>query len=118
MHPTPYIHVPHTSPQAQDLGQRIAATVRTYLAENPGIGAAEVSQAFMVARQLLRRELGGVSARAVAVVVAAMLGVLVFGLAATLYLNGGPSFRIPIVTIGIFIVAIAAMVLVIARRGA
>ncbi len=29
------VHVPTPSPPAQDLGQRIATTVRTYLAEFP-----------------------------------------------------------------------------------
>jgi hypothetical protein len=105
------------SPQAQDLGQRIASTVSTYLAENPGVGSDDVGQAFSVARQHLRSELGGVSQKAAMMVVAGIIGLLFFVLAATLYLGGGPSPRFPMIAIAVAVFAIAAAVLVISRKG-
>ena len=104
------------SAQAMDLGQRIADTVRSYLANNPGIGAGDVTQAFGVARQLLRDELGGVAPQTVAIILAAMMGVLVLGIFVALQLNGGWDTRFPAISIAIVVIAIGGLVAAIARN--
>jgi hypothetical protein len=107
---------PPPSPQAQDLGQRIASTVRVYLAENPGIGKIEVIQAFQVARQLLRSELGGLSSHA-AVVIGVLVGLMVLGVVFSLYLGGGAADpRVPLIAMAAVVLAIGGMVAVIAGR--
>ena len=110
-------HVPQPSPQAQDLGQRIATTVRSYLAENPGVGATNVTQAFMVAKQLLRPEMGGISQQKKFLLVTAILGVLALGLAVTLNAGGIDSSRIPFVAIAAAIVGIAFVIFAFSRKG-
>lgn len=104
-------HTPQPSAQALDLGQRISATVRAYLSENPGVTSTDVSQAFMVARQMLRSDLGGIGNRAVALVVAGLIGVLCFGVAAALYLGGGFDARFPMI---VFVVALISIIAVVA----
>jgi hypothetical protein len=111
-------HVPQPSAQAQDLGQRIATTVRTYLAENPGVGSTDVAQAFMVAREQLRAEAGGVSRQAMILVVAALLGVLALGVLFALNVPGGLNPRIPTIVVGLVVVAIAVLVFAVANKGA
>lgn len=105
------------SAQAQDLGQRIASTVRGYLAENPGIGSTDVSQAFMVAQQQLRRELGGPSQQKLILLIAVMLGILALGLAVALNLGGIDTSRVPMVAIGATIVGIAFVILAFSKKG-
>jgi hypothetical protein len=105
------------SPQVQDLGQRIATTVKNYLAENPGISSNDVSQAFTVARQLLRSELGGTSQQATMLLIAGLLGVLALGLVVALNFAGGWEPRIPMIGIAIGVIAIGAIAVAISKRG-
>lgn len=111
-----HIHTPLPSPQAQDLGHRIASVVRGYLTDNPGVGSTDVTQAFMVARQLLRADLGGVGQRAAILVVTGIIGLLFFILAATLYLGGGFDARFPAIILVIAVMVIAALVALATRR--
>jgi hypothetical protein len=104
------------SPQAHDLGQRIASTVRSYLAENPGIGSTDVAQAFMVARQLLRSEMGGHSQQRTILLISVMLGSLALGLAVALNLGGIDPARVPMVAIGAAIVGIAFIIVVFSKK--
>lgn len=110
-------HVPQPSPQAQDLGQRIATVVRGYLTENPGVRSTDVTEAFMVARQLLRSDLGGIGHRAAVLIIIGVVSVLFFGLAASLYLGGGFDMRSPMIAIVVALIIIAAVVTVVARKG-
>jgi hypothetical protein len=110
-------HVPQPSPQAQDLGQRIASVVRAYLNENPGVRSTDVAQAFMVARQLLRSDLGGVGSHAAVLVIVGLITVLFFGIAASLYLGGGFDLRFPMIAIVAGLMVVAAVVVLIAKRG-
>lgn len=105
------------SPQAHDLGQRIASTVRSYLAENPGIGSTDVAQAFVIARQLLRSEMGGLSQQKTILLIAVMLGILALGLAVALNLGGIDSTRVPMVAIGAAIVGIAFVIVAFSKKG-
>ena len=111
-----YVPAP-PSPQAQDLGQRIASTVRTYLAENPGIGFTEVSQAFTVARQLLKPDLGGMSQQTAVVLISVILGMIALGLFVALNLAGGWSPEIPMVVVAIAIAAIGVVAVAISKKG-
>ena len=103
-------HIPQPSAQALDLGQRISMTVRAYLSENPGVTSTDVAQAFTVARQMLRSDLGGIGNRAIALVVAGLIGVLCFGVAAALYLGGGFDARFPMIVFVIALISIIAVV--------
>ena len=105
------------SPQAHDLGQRIASTVRSYLAENPGLGSTDVSQAFTVARQLLSSELGGSSQQKMILLVVVLLGALALGLAVALNSGGIDSSRIPMVAIGAAIMGIAFVIAAFSKKG-
>ena len=105
------------SAQAMDLGQRIASTVRSYLAENPSIGSTDVSQAFMVAKQLLRPEIGGLSRQKAILLVTAILGVLALGLAVALNSGGIDSSRIPVVAIAAAIMGIAFVIVAFSKKG-
>lgn len=109
-------HIPQPSAQAQDLGQRIASVVRGYLAENPGVKSTDVSQAFMVARQLIRSDLGGIGNRAAILVIVGIISVLFFGLGVALYLGGGFDMRFPMIAIVVALIAIAAVVTAIAKK--
>jgi len=110
------IQTPQPSAQALDLGQRIAATVRAYLTDNPGVGSPDVTQAFTVARDLLRSELGGAASQMVILLTVALIGLGVLGVILFLYLNGGGSPRIPMVTMAVAVVGIAAVVMAIAKK--
>lgn len=111
-------HVPQPSPQAQDLGQRIATVIRSYLTENPGVRSTDVSQAFMVARQLIRSDVGGIGHRAALLVIVGLITVLFFGVAAALYLGGGFDMRTPMLAIVVALIIIAAVVAALAHKGA
>jgi hypothetical protein len=104
-------HTAQPSAQALDLGQRITTTVRAYLSDNPGVRPTDVAQAFMVARQMLRSDLGGIGNRAIALVVAGLIGVLCFGVAAALYLGGGFDARFPMI---VFVIALLSIIAVVA----
>lgn len=110
-------HIPQPSAQAQDLGQRIASVVRGYLTENPGVRSTDVSQAFMVARQLIRSDLGGIGHRAAMLVIVGIVTVLFFGIAVSLYLRGGFDMRFPMIAIAIAIAIIGAISVVISKKG-
>ena len=105
------------SAQAMDLGQRIASTVRSYLAENPSIGSTDVSQAFTVARQLLKPEMGGLSQQKMILLVVVILGVLALGLAVLLNSGGIDSSRIPMVAIAAAIMGIAFVIVAFSKKG-
>jgi hypothetical protein len=108
-------HVSMPSAQAQDLGQRIASVVRSYLSDNPGVGATDVLQAFTVARRLLHGELGGVAAQKLAVLLSLAVGALVLGLFVALRLNGGWDPRFPLISVAVIAIAIGGLVIAIAR---
>jgi len=111
------IHTPPASPQAQDLGQRIASTVRTYLAENPGIGSTDVSQALRVAKQLLQPEFGGFSQQKTIMLIVVMLGIMALGLAVALNFGGIDSARIPLVAIAAAVAGIAFVIVAFSKKG-
>ena len=111
------VQSPPPSAQAMDLGQRIASTVRTYLAENPGIGSTDVSQAFMVAKQHLQPELGGLSQQKMILLVVVILGVLALGLAVVLNSGEIDSSRIPMVAIAAAIMGIAFVIVAFSKKG-
>ena len=110
------VHSPPPSAQAQDLGQRIASTVRSYLADNPGIGSTDVAQAFTVARQLLRPDVGGLSQQKAIMLVAVLLGVLVLGLTVSFNFGGFDSSRIPVVAIAVAVLGIAFVIVAFAKK--
>ena len=111
------VHIPSPSPQAQNLGQRIATTVRTYLAENPGIGSTDVSQAFMVSKQLLQPEMGGLARQKSVLLITAILGMLALGLTFALNFGGFDGDRIPMIAIAAAVVGIAFVVFAFAKKG-
>ena len=111
------VHIPSPSPQEQDLGQRIATTVRTYLAENPGIGSTDVSQAFMVSKQLIQPEMGGLSQQKIIRMVTVILGMLALGLTFALNFGGFDSDQIPVIAIAAAVIGIAFVVVAFARKG-
>ena len=103
-------HTAQPSAQALDLGKRITTTVRAYLTDNPGVTSTDVAQAFMIARQMLRSDLGGIGNRAVALIVVGLIGVLCFGVAAALYLGGGFDARFPMIVFAVALISIIAVV--------
>ena len=111
------VQSPPPSAQAMDLGQRIVSTVRAYLADNPGIGSTDVAQAFTVARQLLRSEMGGLSQQKAILLIAVILGVLVLGLTVALNSGGIDSMRIPVVAIAAAVLGIAFVIVAFAKKG-
>ncbi len=82
------IHIPNVpiipaappSPEAQDLGLKIAELVRLMRQENPKIGPAAIRQGLQLAAQNLRPEIGGSGGAIVALAVAGVVGVTVLGL--------------------------------------
>ena len=68
------------SPEAQDLGLKIAELVRLMRQENPKIGPAAIRQGLQLAAQNLRPEIGGSGGAIVALAVAGVVGVTVLGL--------------------------------------
>ncbi len=113
--PTP-TQTPPPSPQALDLGERIASTVRAYLAENPGIGGTDVTQAFVVARQLLKKELGGIPQQTVAILISVILGVLFLGLFVAGNFAGGWDPRFPMIAVAVVIVAVGVVFVALAKN--
>jgi len=111
MHIPTVIHIPPPSAQGFDLGQRISATVRAYLSDNPGVTSTDVSQAFSVARQMLRSDLGGFGKRAISLVVIGLISVLCFFVAVALYLGGGFDARSPMI---VFVIALLSIIAVVA----
>jgi hypothetical protein len=99
-----------------DLGQRIAATVRGYLVDNPGTANTDVIQAFRVARELLRTELGQAHSRTVIVLLATITGLGLFASLALLFLDGELSSRIPAIAVAVVVLAVAAMIAAVVRR--
>ncbi len=82
------IHIPNVpiipaappSPEAQDLGLKIAELVRLMRQENSNIGAADIRQGLQLAAQNLRPEIGGPRVAIVLLAVAGVVGVTVLGL--------------------------------------
>ncbi len=82
------IHIPNVpiipaappSPEAQDLGLKIAELVRLMRQENPKIGPAAIRQGLQLAAQNLLPEIGGSGGSIVALAVAGVVGVTVLGL--------------------------------------
>jgi hypothetical protein len=72
------------SPQATELGHRIADVVQEYLTANPGVGGSEVMQAFGVARSLLPASISGAAVRA-KFLIALSVGLVLLGLLAALF---------------------------------
>lgn len=107
---------PPPSPQAMDLGQRIAAVVRAYLAENPGVGSTDVVQAFAVARRMLRSELGVAGSRTLILLLSGLAVLGVVTASVLLERTGDLGPRLPSITLGIAILAVAAVVAAIAKR--
>jgi hypothetical protein len=114
------MYVPAQSPppsaQAMDLGQRITDVVRQYLAENPGVGSTDVTQAFAVARRSLRSELGVRGSR---VLILLLVGLAVLGVVTAsvlLEISGDLDARLPSITLGIAILAVAAVAAAVAKR--
>jgi hypothetical protein len=79
---------PQASPQARELGGRIAGVIQDYLSQNPGLGKLDVIQAFEVARSLLPPGLAG-GAQRQRLLIAISLGLLVLGVLAALLLARG-----------------------------
>jgi hypothetical protein len=107
----PVVPPPPPSPRAQELGHRLAQVVRDYTVEQPRVSGRDVQQAFMVARQQLRPEMGG-SRATVALVVALM--VLLLGLLVAFFVGrgGGAATGSPtiwMIIVGIGLVAVVAI---------
>ncbi len=76
----PIVPAAPPSPEAQDLGLKIAELVRLMRQENPNIGAADIRQGLQLAAQNLRPEIGGTRVAIVLLAVAGVVGVTVLGL--------------------------------------
>jgi hypothetical protein len=72
------------SPQATELGHKIAGVIQEYLSANPGVSGAEVMQAFGVARSLLPASVSGAAARA-KLLIALSVGLLLLGILGALF---------------------------------
>jgi hypothetical protein len=108
----PFVPSPPPSPQAEELGQRLAEVIEQYRQQHPDLGRAEVLQATRLA---LARSGGEPAAARSALVVAIGVSAL-FGVFAALAANGGrcPASA-PVLMIGVA-VAVVLVLLVIKRR--
>jgi len=110
------MYVPGTpstpSATAQSLGARIAELIREFRQSHPDAGAADVEQAFEVARSTLRPELPtGPRSQAVAAAVAA--AVALAGVAAALLLfPDGAAGALPMIAIGALVLGILVALVV------
>lgn len=98
---------PPPSPEAQELGRRIAELVREHAAARGGLKGQDVAQSFRVARSMLRAETGG-SGLNPGLMVALLLGVLLAGAAALFFFTGGGGTPVPVVAILVTILAVGA----------
>lgn len=110
------VQQPIPSPQAMELGHRIASLVRAHLAENPGIGSADVAQAFTVARELLRSELGSATSRTLILLMAGLVALGVVGAVMLLSATGNLDPRLPSIVIAVAVLAIVAAVAVMSKQ--
>jgi hypothetical protein len=105
------IRQPEPSPEAKEVGTKIAELVRILRQGNPRISAADVRTGLRVAEQELRPEIGGNPAAKWLLVVgllvgAALLGVFVFEAQNQ---GGGPAFRWLMVAIGALVVVLGGI---------
>jgi hypothetical protein len=107
---------PPPSPEAQELGQRIANLVREHQAGRGRMSGRDVLQSFQVARTLLRSEIGG-SPAAPGVLVALLLGLLALGAGALFFFSKGGGAPIPAIGLLILVIGVgAALVALVASR--
>jgi hypothetical protein len=108
----PVVVPPPPSAQAQDLGQRIAGLVREYRTQNPGVGRTDIEQAFTVARELVRKELGGlVAGKALAVMLILGLAALTAGLVFYMRAAQMPQFVPVLIVILLVVVGVVAVLM-------
>jgi len=98
------------SPQAQELGQKIAQIVREYSESNPGLSVRDVSQAFTVAKEVLGAGPGGIG-KNVYIALGVLIGLVVLGVFFGLYALRD-STQIPIVAVVAVLVLVLGLVAV------
>jgi len=78
------VSTPQPSPQATELGHKLAGVIQEYLTQNPGVSGTEVMQAFGVARSLLPGNVSGAAAKA-GLLIAISVGMLLLGILVALF---------------------------------
>lgn len=108
----PYVPPQPPSPQAEELGRRLAETIEQFRLQHPDLSRADVAQA----TRLAAARAGGEPAAARSALIAAVVGALLLGVFALMAANGGrcPA-QAPVLMI-VVAIAVVLVLLVIKRR--